>query len=180
MRPELENRLLELVHSDICGKINTKSLSGAEYFLTVIDDCTCYVWVYLLKHKSEAFKKICEWKNMISHLLNLSFLKQEGIKHQLTIPKCPEQNGIAERMNRTLLEMVRSMLVDSKLPQKFWGEALSTAVYLRNRYPTRAVPNMTLYETLTGTKPKVGHLLVFGCSAYRHIPKDERQKLDPK
>ena len=59
-----------------------------------------------------------------------SYLKQEGIKHQLTIPKCPEQNGVAERMNRTLLEMVCSMLVDSKLPQRFWAEALSTAVYL--------------------------------------------------
>ena len=56
---------LEQVHNDICGKINTKSLSGAEYFLTVIDDCICYVWVYLLKHKFEAFKKICEWKNMV-------------------------------------------------------------------------------------------------------------------
>ena len=83
-------------------------------------------------------------------------------------------------MNRTLLEMVRSMLVDSKLPQRFWAEALSTPVYLRNRCPTRSVPNMTPYEALTGTKPKVGHLHVFGYTAYHHILKDERQKIDPK
>ena len=190
---------LELVHSDICGKVNSRSLSGAEYFMTFIDDCTRYVWIYLLKHKSEAFEKFREWKASVEletgRKLKVfrsdnggeftstefeSYLKREGIKHQLTIPKCPEQNGIAERMNRTLMEMVRSMLASSKLPQKFWAEALSTAVYIRNRCPTKAIPDKTPCEALTGVKPGVGHLRIFGCTAYRHISKDERQKLDSK
>ena len=68
-----------------------------------------------------------------------AFLKSAGVRHKLTIPKTPEQNGIAERMNRTLMKIVRTMLVDSKMPQKFWGEALSTAMYLRNRSPIKAV-----------------------------------------
>lgn len=107
-------------------------------------------------------------------------LATEGIHHKHTIPKTPQQNGVAERMNRTLVEMVQSMLLDSKLPQKFWGEALSTAVYLRNRSPTKAIGEMTLYEAWTKKKPEVGHLRVFGCEAYTHISKDVRRKLDAK
>ena len=87
-----------------------------------------------------------------------NYLKKEGIVHQPTIPKCPEQNGVAERFNRTLVEMVRSMLADSKLPKSF---------YLRNRSPTKPVEGKTPYEAIYGEKPKVGHLKVFGCSAFQ-------------
>ena len=72
-----------------------------------------------------------------------SYLKKEGIKHQFTIPKCPEQNGVAERFNRTLVEMVRSMLSDSELPKSFWAEALATTVYLRNQGLTKSVEGKT-------------------------------------
>ena len=96
------------------------------------------------------------------------------------MPKTPEQNGVSERMNRTLVEMVRSMLSDSKLPPRFWAEALATAAYLKNRSPARAVEGKTPVEALTGEKPNVGNLHSFGCIAYAHIPKDERHKLDPK
>ena len=109
-----------------------------------------------------------------------NYLKKEGIVHQLTIPKCPGQNGVAERFNRTLVEMVRSMLADSKLPKTFWAEALATAIYLRNRSLTKPVEGKTPYEAAYGKKPNVGHLKVFGCSAYSYVPKDERQKLDSK
>ena len=74
------------------------------------------------------------------------YLKKEGIEHQYTIPKMPEQNGVSERLNRTLVESIRSMLADSKLPHRFWAEALSTAAYLINRSPTRALDNMTPFE----------------------------------
>ena len=83
-------------------------------------------------------------------------------------------------MNRTLVEMVRSMLSDAKLPQRFWAEALSTAVYLSNRSPTKAVQGMTPFEAWTKEKPAVGHLRVFGSDAYAHVPKEERRKLDSK
>ena len=150
--------LLGEVHSDVCGKIEEKSLSGAEYFVTFIDDKTRNTWVYVMKHKSETFQKFKEWKAMVEKSTGLKikrlrtdnggeytsnefeeYLKAEGIQHKTTIPKTPEQNGVAERMNRTLVETVRAMLADSKLPKRFWAEALSTAVYLRNKSPTRAV-----------------------------------------
>ena len=190
---------LGLVHSDVCGKINALSLSGAEYFLTFIDDKTHYVWVYVLKNKHEVYQKFLEWKVLVERSSGYKlktlrtdnggeytstefedYLRKEGIIHEYTIPKTPQQNGVSERLNRTLVETVRSMLADSKLPQKFWAEALSTAVYLVNRSPTTTLEDMTPYEAWTGRKPSVNHLKVFGCSAYMHIPKDERKKLDPK
>ena len=109
-----------------------------------------------------------------------AYLKAEGVRHELTIPKNPEQNGVAERMNRTLVETARSMLVGANLPHRFWAEALSTATYLRNRSPTKAVFDMTPCEAWTGEKPQVEKLRVFGCQAFVHIPKDERRKLDSK
>ena len=190
---------LELVHSDVCGKLNSKSLSGAEYFLTFVDDYTHYTWVYVLKKKHEVFQKFVEWKTMVEkeseyQLKTLrtdnggeytsnefkEYVKVEGLKHELTIPKTPEQNGVAERMNRTLLESVCSMLIGANLPHKFWAETLTTAVYLRNRSPTKAVAGMTPFEAWNGYKPDVAHLRVFGCTVYAHIEKDERSKLDPK
>jgi len=139
---------LELVHSDVCGKIGSRSLSGAEYFMTFVDDCTHYTWVYVLKNKSDVFDRFCEWKALVEKLSGQqvktlrtdnggeytstrfkNYLAKEGIQHKLTVPKDPEQNGVSERMNQTLLEAVRSMLADSKLPHKFWAEALSTAVF---------------------------------------------------
>ena len=104
-----------------------------------------------------------------------------GIVHRRVMSRqYPEQNGIAERMNRTLVESVRLMLSNVKLPHTFWAEALSTADYLQNRSPTKAVCGKTPYEAWTGGKPTVSHLCVFGCKAYVHIPKDERGKLDCK
>ena len=96
------------------------------------------------------------------------------------MPKTPQQNDVAERMNRTLVETVRLMLSDTKLPKQFWAEALSTAVYLCNRSPTRAVLGITPFESLTGKKPVVGHFKIFGCSCYTHVNKDDREKFDAK
>ena len=190
---------LELVHSDVCGKMNSPSLGGGEYFLTFIDDYTHYTWVYILKHKSEVFSKFKKWKALMENACGQKlktlhtdrggectstefeeFLQSAGVHHELAVPKTPEQNGVAERMNRTLVESVRSMLVDASLPHKFWAEALSTAVYLRNRSPTKAVDGMTPFEAWTGKKPSVSHLRVFGYKAFAHVPKDERGKLDSK
>ena len=190
---------LVLVHSDVCGKMNSKSLSGAEYFLTFIDDKTRYVWVYILKRKSEVLRRFQEWKAMVERSTGRkviavrtdnggeytsvefqSYLRKEGIKHEFTVSRTPEQNGVAERLNRTLMESVRSMLVGAHLPQRFWADALATAVYLRNRSPTKSVDGLTPYEAWSGHKPSVDHLKVFGCTAYAHISKEERRKLDLK
>ena len=192
---------LDLIHTDVSGKLNAKSLGGAEYFLTFIDDKTRLTWVYLLKRKDEVFQRFVEWKAMVENsgggklkVLRSDnggeytakqfqeYLKAEGVRHELTVPKTPQQNGVAERLNRTLVEMVRTMLIESNLDQRFWGEAMSTAVYLRNRSPispTKAVIGMTPHEALYGEKPNMRHLRAFGCASYPLIMKDERKKLDP-
>ena len=108
-----------------------------------------------------------------------NYLKAEGIRHELTVHKTPQQNGVAERLNLTLVEMARSMLLNSKLPKKFWGEAILTAVYLKNRTPVKAL-NKTPFEVWHGKKPKVNHLRMFGSDAYAHVPRDERVKFDTK
>ena len=190
---------LELIHSDVCGKITPSSTGGGQYFLTLIDDSTRYTWIYILKHKSEVFEHFRQWKTLVekqygSNVKVLrtdnggeftsgefeSFLRNEGIKHEKTIPKTPEQNGVAERKNRTLVEAVRSMLSDSGLPKTFWAEALSTATYVQNRAPTVVLGEKTPYEVLNKRKPNVKHLKVFGCEAYAHVPSDERSKLASK
>lgn len=190
---------LELIHSDVCGKVGTKSLSGGEYFVTFVDDHTHYVWVYILKRKSEVYQRFREWKVLVEKATGRkvktlrsdnggeytsaefsSYLRDEGIRHEFTIPHTPQQNGVSERLNRTLIECVRAMLADSTLPHRFWAEALSTAVYLRNRSPTKALQGITPFEAWHGTKPDVSSLRIFGCSAYAHVPKTERHKLDSK
>ena len=105
------------------------------------------------------------------------FLKES---HQQTVPKTPEQNGVSECMNRTLVETIRSMLSGAKLPKWFWAEGLSTAVYLRNRSPARALGGKTPFQFWHGEKPDVKHLRVFGCVAHTHVPQDDRKKLDGK
>ena len=94
------------------------------------------------------------------------------------MPKTPQQYGVAERLNRILVESVPSMLSDAKFPKKFWDEAFSTAVYLCNRSPTTAVQGKAPFEAWTKEKPDVVHFKVFGCLYYAHISKDEPQKFD--
>jgi len=155
--------------------------------------------MYVLKNKYEVFGQFQEWKAQVKKFTGCtlktlrsdnggeftsnefsSFLKTEGVRHEFTVPKCSEQNGVAERMNHILVEMIRAMLCDATLPQQFWAETLSTAVYLRNQSPTKSLSGMTPIEALTGEKPNFQHLRIFGFVAYSHVPKDEWHKLDSK
>ena len=108
------------------------------------------------------------------------YLTEEGIKHELTRPHTPQQNGVAERLNRTLIEGVRTMLGDSNLPQRFWSEALSTMVYIQNRSPTKTLRESLLMKRWRGTKPDVSSLGVFRSCAYAHVPRVESRKLNSK
>ena len=109
-----------------------------------------------------------------------SFCAAKGIIHQFTNPYSPEQNGIAERLNRTIIESARSMLLHASLPQQFWAEAVNTAVYLHNRSPRVALKDKTPYECWYGSKPNVSNLRVFGCLSFVHAPDGKRQKFHPK
>lgn len=111
----------------------------------------------------------------------VKFCRKKGIQVEYTVPYTPEQNGISERMNRTLEEKARSMLVHSGISKEFRGEAVETAAYLTNRSPASALEkNTTPFELWNGTKPDISNLRVFGCTAYCHIPKQHRKKLDSK
>jgi hypothetical protein len=103
-----------------------------------------------------------------------------GIKRQLTIAYTPQQNGVAERKNSTMVEMARSVLQTKGLRNSFWGDVVATSVYILNRCPTSALDIMTPYEAWYEKKPNVNHFRVFGCVAYVHVVDQKRQKLDPK
>ena len=105
------------------------------------------------------------------------FFIDKGIMHQCTVPYTPQQNGVAQRKNRTLLEMARCMVKGKHLPDKFWMEALMCANYVLNRCFTNALRVVTPYEAWNGRKPMVSHLRVFGCLAYALVPSQQRHKL---
>ena len=108
------------------------------------------------------------------------YLKAKGITHQTTVPHCPEQNGISERMNRTLVEAARLMKFHAGMPKEFWAEEIHTATYAHSRSPTSSLKEVTPFERLFGWKPDVSNLRVFGCIAFKHIPDAKRSKLDKK
>ena len=107
------------------------------------------------------------------------FFKKKGVKHETTAPYTPQQNGAAERFNRTLMERVRAMLFDAQQPKDMWAEAAVTATYIRNRSPTTSRAQ-TPWELCFGRKPDVSGMKVFGARAYVHVPKHGRFKLDSR
>ena len=190
---------LELIHSDVCGPMSVNSVGGSRYFVTFIDDYSRFTTVYFMKHKSEVLEKFKEFVELVENLFEkrvkslrsdneseyesrefAEYCKSKGIKNDDTIPYTPQQNGVSERMNRTIMETTRSMLHHAELPLSFWAEAVSTAVYLRNRSPTSYLKEMTPHEKWHGSKADVSNLKVFGCNAYVHVPDQKRKKLDKK
>jgi len=107
-------------------------------------------------------------------------LAANGIRHETTVAYTPEQNGVAERYNRTLLECVRVIMTSADIPQELWAEIAATAAYLRNRLPSKANKNKTPYESYHSEKPHIDHLRVIWADAYAHIPKHQRSKLAPR
>ena len=190
---------LALVHSDVWGPSPVTSLGGAQYYVTFIDDSTRKTWVYFLKHKSEVFKKFQEWKAMVEletgnklkclrsdnggEYIDAKFVEfcaQRGIRMEKTIRRTPQQNGVAERMNRTINERARSMRLQSGLPKALWAHAVSTAVYLINRGPSVPLERRIPEEEWVGKPISYEHLRVFGCLSYIHVDINERTKLDSK
>ncbi|RDX72209.1 hypothetical protein CR513_48336, partial [Mucuna pruriens] len=173
--PSRKSELLELVHSDVCVPLKVKSFSGALYFVTFIDDCSRKLWVYVLKTKDQVLEKFKQFQVLIEKQSG-----KKGIRHEKTPPKTPQLNGLAERMNMTLIERVRCMLSEARLPKHFWGEALYTAMHVINLSPAVALNTEVLNNIWFGKDVKHDHLRVFGCKAFVNVPKDERSKLDMK
>src|SRR5438270_549399 len=189
---------LDLIHSDICGPMSARNRTNTPYFITFIDDYSRYGHIYLISHKSEALKCFETYLNEVENKLERKvktlrtdrgreylsdqfkeLCEKKGIVRQLTMPYTPQQNGVAERRNRTLMDMVRCMMAQASLPISFWGDALLTAAYLLNRVPSKSV-ELTPYELWTGSKPTLGHLRPWGCTAYVHFTSHPHGKLGPR
>ena len=191
-------QILDIVHTDLCGPMQTSTPSGNRYVMHLIDDFSRYTVTFLLKQKSEATNRIkayVRWtENRFGRKMQIirsdgggefdnkevrKFYQDEGIKPQFTTPYSPQQNGVAERKNRSSTEMATCLLIDAGLPKRFWGEAVLTATYLQNRLPSRSI-SKTPYELWWGKKPDLQHLRVFGSEAFVHIPDSKRTKMDSK
>ncbi|MCO5569463.1 hypothetical protein L7F22_023175 [Adiantum nelumboides] len=174
-------------------------MGGCSFYVTFIDNHTRKVWVYFMKEKSEVFTHFQNFKAMGEkqtgkHVQCLksdgggeyfsnefsSFLKKHGSQRQFTCRYTPQQNGVAEQKNRHIVKVARALMIEKNMPHCYWAEAMSTAVYVMNRTPTAAVDTVTPEERFPGKKPDLGHLKVFGCIAYVHVPDELRKKLNPK
>ena len=201
------NELLEIIHTDICGPLFVPCFIGEKYFITFIDDLSHYGYVYLMHEKSQAIDIfemfIIEVERQLDKKIKIvrsdqggeyygrydesgqnpgpfaKFLEKHGIRAQYTMPSTPQQNGVVERRNRTLMEMVRSMTSYSSVPISLWGETLKTAMYILNRVPSKAAPK-THFELWTGRKPSLRHIHIWGCPAEARIYNPHEKKLDSR
>ncbi|GJS88916.1 putative ribonuclease H-like domain-containing protein [Tanacetum coccineum] len=173
---------LELLHMDLFGPVSIESINKKRYCLVVTDDFSRFSWVFFLATKDETSEILCnliiglekqlnhnvkiircdngtEFKN---HAMN-EFCAKKGIKREFSVARTPQQNGVAERKNRTLIEAARTMLADSLLPIPFWAEAVNTACYVLNRVLVTKPQNKTPYELLIGKSPSISFMRPFGC-----------------
>jgi len=167
-------RPLELLHMDIFGPVAYISIGGNKYGFVIVDDYSRFTWVFFFVEKSEVrgiLKKFMtraqnEFEVKIKRIRSDNgtefknvgveeYLDEEGVKHEFSAPYTPQQNGVVERKNRTLIEMARTMLDKYKTPDNFWAEAVNTACHAINRLYLHKIHKKTSYELLTGNKPKV-------------------------
>ena len=192
--------ILDLVHTDIAGPLPVMSKGGARYYITFIDDKSRWTIAYPMGTKSECFhyfklfqrsaerqtgRKIKALRSDRGGEYNSNefrdYLEKNGIAQQLTVPYTPQQNGVAERMNRTLKDLTRAMMLHKDVPQEFWADALVTAVYIRNRVTSRNIPsNTTPYSIWHGEKPDVSHMRVFGSKCWYKINSPGQRALNSR
>ncbi|KAM2908709.1 hypothetical protein COP2_048192 [Malus domestica] len=197
--------LLEIIHTDVCGPFLTKTICGNNYFVNFIDDFSRFGHTFLISEKSAVLKYFKNFKTEVEKQLNTTikivrsdrggeyfgrytesgqqkgpfalYLEEQGIMAQYTTPGTPQQNGVSERRNRTLIGMVRSMMSKTRLPSFLWGEALKTANYILNRVPSKSV-STTPFEVWYGRMPSFGHFHIWGCKAEAGFYNPKERKLD--
>jgi transposase InsO family protein len=190
---------LELLHMDLFGPIAYISIGGSKYCLVIVDDYSRFTWVFFLQEKSQTQKTLKGFLRRAQNKFRLrikkirsdngtkfknsqieGFLEDEGIKHEFSSPYTPQQNGVVERKNRTLLDMARTMLDEYKTPDWFWAESINTACYSINRLYLHRILKKTSYELLTGKKPNVSYFRVFGSKCFILIKRGRKSKFARK
>lgn len=197
------NGKLELIHSDVAGPITPTAHDGSRYFVTFTDDFSRATMIFCIKHKSEVFDCFKRYVALVETLQDgkikklrmdngreyfsndfKDFSAKKGIELLYTVAYNPELNAVSERLNRTLMEKARTMLLTSGLDKRFWNEAVMYSNYIKNRCPTSALGEQfkrkTPYEIWFGKKPNLAHIRIFGTKCYNHVPEEKRKKLDPK
>ena len=194
-----------LVHSDVWGPSRIKNISGARWFVSFVDDHTRLTWVFLMKNKSEVGQIFQSFNNMIQTQFTTkirilktdnakeyfkdslsSYLLDQGIIHISSCVDAPQQNGVAKRKNRHLLEVARCLLFSANVPKSFWDEAVLTATYLINRMPSRTLgfhcPSKVFLHSFPHTRAVSTDLppKIFGCTSFVHVHPQHRSKLDPR
>lgn len=199
---EAENKVdgvLDRIHSDIFGPSRTRSLSGALYFATFIDEKSRYCKVYALHSRDEIGDAFEQYKTFVEKQRGrpiksvrtdnaaeyvggkfARIVKEAGMVHQFSVARCKQQNGIAERKNRVLTDMVRCLLSDAGLPDSLWEEALQTANYIRNRCETKSLKDVSPFEAFWEIKPNLSHLRVFGCKVVSLDKRPNRGKWEER
>lgn len=190
----------EVVHADLFGPVDTESLGGAKYGLIFTDGHTRWRVFYALKSKDQVVEKFKDYCKVMNSILGGAtirrlhtdgggefvgktlgdYCKRMGILQTNSGPYTPEQNGIAERSNRTVVEMARSMRIGAGLGKEFWAVACENAVHTLNRLPSTAIGGDTPYWKIFGKDARLDYFRIFGCRAYVHVYDHERKKLDPK
>lgn len=189
----------EIIHADLCGPMQVNSIGGSRYFLLLKDDFSHFRTVYFMKNKAETelciddflrkAEKHCAGGVKVLRTDNgLEFINKTvkkltheyGIRHQRTVAYTPEQNGTAERENRTVVEAARTMLQARGYDSEFWAEAVNTAVHVLNSSGTSSIKDVTPFELWFQRKPDIENLRIFGEEVYTHIPREKRQKWDAK
>ncbi|KAJ9561101.1 hypothetical protein OSB04_006261 [Centaurea solstitialis] len=190
---------LQLLHMDLFGPVNVQSIAGKKYTLVIVDEYSRYTWVFFLRSKSDAPEEIILFVRKMERLNNLTvrsirsdhgtefknstletFFDQKGISQNFSSVRTPQQNGVAERRNRTLIEAARSMLSEANLATQFWAEAVNTACYTQNRSLIVKRFRRTPYELFRNRKPSIEHLHIFSCVCYILNNKDNLGKFDSK
>ena len=203
-RPYKPSHPFTVFHRDVRGPSRVKHILGFCWFVSFIDDHTRLTWVYLLKEKSEVGQVFPNFHKMIQNQFQTKikilrtdnakeffkyvlgvYLLDQGIIHQSSCVDTPQQNGIAERKNKHLLEVARSLSFSTNVPKQFWGDAILTATYLINRMPSQVLNFQTPFQVLLKHYPSSRlvstiPLKIFGCSAFVHVHSHNHGKLDPR
>uniref|UniRef100_A0A2N9HC90 Integrase catalytic domain-containing protein n=1 Tax=Fagus sylvatica TaxID=28930 RepID=A0A2N9HC90_FAGSY len=188
-----------LVHSDLWGPAPVQSSTGFKYYVVFVDEFTKFTWVYLLKHKSDTLQVFSEFHAMVQTQFSLPiqvlrtdcggeftshkfqhFCASKGLIHQMSCPHTPQQNGVAERKHRHLIQCALALLSESNLPMSYWHYAVSVAAHVINRLPTPNLSSKSPWEVLFHTSPDLTHLRAFGCQCFPLLTPYTADKLYPK